>query len=108
MITPHLVVRGAARAAEWYAEALGAEERPSRSATRSGASATARSKTPSATAGALRNAFGPSRTQKSHEPPRSSLPNRNPSFEGSHAARGAETALSAERQGGPSRAPNPV
>jgi PhnB protein len=27
MITPHLVVRGAARAAEWYAQALGAEER---------------------------------------------------------------------------------
>lgn len=25
-ITPHIVVRGAARAAEWYAEALGAEE----------------------------------------------------------------------------------
>ncbi len=27
MITPHLVVRGAARAAVWYAQALGAEER---------------------------------------------------------------------------------
>ena len=27
MITPHLVVRGATRAAEWYAQALGAEER---------------------------------------------------------------------------------
>jgi PhnB protein len=27
MITPHLVVRGAARAAAWYAQALGAEER---------------------------------------------------------------------------------
>jgi PhnB protein len=27
VITPHIVVRGAARAAEWYAEALGAEER---------------------------------------------------------------------------------
>ena len=27
MITPHIVVRGAARAAEWYAEALGAHER---------------------------------------------------------------------------------
>ena len=26
-ITPHIVVRNAARAAEWYAEALGAEER---------------------------------------------------------------------------------
>jgi PhnB protein len=26
-ITPHIVVRGAARAAEWYAEALGARER---------------------------------------------------------------------------------
>jgi PhnB protein len=26
-ITPHIVVRDAARAAEWYAEALGAEER---------------------------------------------------------------------------------
>jgi PhnB protein len=26
VITPHLVVRGAARAADWYAEALGAEE----------------------------------------------------------------------------------
>jgi PhnB protein len=26
-ITPHIVVRGAARAAEWYAEALGAQER---------------------------------------------------------------------------------
>ena len=26
-ITPHLVVRDAARAAEWYREALGAEER---------------------------------------------------------------------------------
>jgi PhnB protein len=25
-LTPHIVVRGAARAAEWYAEALGAEE----------------------------------------------------------------------------------
>jgi PhnB protein len=27
VITPHIVVRGAARAAEWYAEALGAQER---------------------------------------------------------------------------------
>ena len=27
MITPHIVVRGAARAAQWYAEALGAQER---------------------------------------------------------------------------------
>ena len=26
-ITPHIVVRGAAQAAEWYAKALGAEER---------------------------------------------------------------------------------
>jgi PhnB protein len=26
-VTPHIVVRGAARAAEWYARALGAEER---------------------------------------------------------------------------------